>query len=53
VLLAASPAVLAPYGGPITQIMALRSQKDARTRLVPPRNTLPFTMDVWMSEPGR
>jgi hypothetical protein len=53
VLLATSPAVLTPYGGPVTQIMALSSQKDARTRLVPPRNTLPFTMDVWMSEPGR
>jgi len=53
VLLATGPAALAPYGGPVTQIMALRSQKDARTRLVPPRNTLPFTMDVWMSEPGR
>jgi hypothetical protein len=53
VLLAATPAMLAAYGGPVTQIMALRSQKDARTRLAPPRNTLPFTMDVWMSEPGR
>ncbi len=53
VLLATGPAALAPYGGPVTQIMALHSQKDARTRLVPPRNTLPFTMDVWMSEPGR
>ena len=53
VLLATSPAVLAPYGGPITQIMALRTQKDARTRQVPPRNTLPFTKAVWMSEPGR
>jgi hypothetical protein len=53
VLLATGPAALAPYGGRVTQIMALSSQKDARTRLVPPRNTLPFTMDVWMSEPGR
>jgi hypothetical protein len=53
VLLATSPAALTPYGGQVTQIMALHSQKDARTRLVPPRNTLPFTMDVWMSEPGR
>jgi hypothetical protein len=53
VLLATSPATLAPYGGRVTQIMALRSQKDTRTRLVPPRSTLPFTMDVWMSEPGR
>ena len=53
VLLATGPAALTPYGGPVTQIMALHSQKDARTRLVPPRHTLPFTMDVWMSEPGR
>jgi hypothetical protein len=53
VLLASSPALLTPYGGRVSQIMALRSQKDARTRLVPPKNTLPFTMDVWMSEPGR
>ncbi|HEY6277318.1 MAG TPA: hypothetical protein VIX86_13415 [Streptosporangiaceae bacterium] len=53
VLLASSPALLTPYGGPVSQVMALRSQKDARTRLVAPRNTLPFTMDVWMSEPGR
>jgi hypothetical protein len=53
VLLASSPALLTPYGGKVSQIMALRSQKDARTRLVPPKNTLPFTMDVWMSEPGR
>ncbi len=53
VLLATGPAALAPYGGPVTQVMALRSREDARTRLVPPTNTVPFTRDVWMSEPGR
>jgi hypothetical protein len=51
VLLAASRSSLASYGGPIREIMALRSAWDAHTLTAPPLGTWPLDIYVWMSEP--
>jgi hypothetical protein len=53
VLLAASRNQLAPYGGPMRQIMALRTTWDAHTLTTPPLYPWPLEVNVWMSEPGR
>jgi hypothetical protein len=53
VLLAARPSQLAPYGGPMEQIMALQTRKDESTLTTAPLNTWLYTLDVWMSQPGR
>jgi hypothetical protein len=53
VLLAASRDQLARYGGPMRQIMALRTTWDAHTLTTPPLYPWPLAVNVWMSEPGR
>jgi len=52
VLLAASRSKLLRYGGPIRQVMALRSSWDAHTLTGPPLNPWPLDVNVWMSEPA-
>jgi hypothetical protein len=52
VVLARTPAELAPYGGTATQIMALRTMKDPRTLAVPPQKTTGWNPNLWMTEPG-
>jgi hypothetical protein len=52
VVLARTPAELAPYGGTATQIMALRTMKDPRTLAIPPRETTGWNPNLWMTEPG-
>jgi hypothetical protein len=51
VLLAASRPALVGYGGPVREIMALRSTWDAHTLTGPPLGTWPLDVYVWMSEP--
>jgi hypothetical protein len=51
VVLARTPAELAPYGGTATQVMALRTRRDARTLAVPPRATKRWNPELWMTEP--
>jgi hypothetical protein len=52
VLLAGVRARLKPYGGQIRHIMRLRSTQDENALTAPPLHTLPFNVDVWMSEPA-
>ncbi len=52
VLLAGLHARLAPYGGQIRQIMKLRSTQDMNALTAPPHHTLPFPVNVYMSEPA-
>jgi hypothetical protein len=52
VLLASSRAQLVPFGGPMRQIMDLRTTWDAHTLTTPPMNPWPLTVTVWLSEPG-
>jgi hypothetical protein len=52
VLLAGLPARLTPYGGDVRQIMKLRSTQDMNALTGPPHHTLPFPVNVWMSEPA-
>jgi hypothetical protein len=51
VLLAAGRPALVGYGGPVREIMALRSTWDAHTLTGPPLGTWPLDVSVWMSEP--
>jgi hypothetical protein len=51
VVLARTPAELAPYGGTATQIMALRTRQDPHTLAVPPRATKGWNPQIWMTEP--
>jgi hypothetical protein len=51
VVLARTPAELAPYGGTATQIMALRTRQDPRTLAVPPEATTGWDPDLWMTQP--
>jgi len=51
VLLSGAEARLTPYGGHIRQVMALRSTLDGNALTVPPLLTLPFNVNVWMTEP--
>jgi len=53
VVLARTPAELAPYGSTATQIMALRTMQDPRTLAVPPRATSGWNPQIWMVEPGQ
>jgi len=53
VLLGAGPSQLTPYGGPVRQILALRTRTDTRVRTYPPMRTRALTIAVWMSEPSR
>jgi hypothetical protein len=53
VFLADTQSRLAPYGGPIRQVMLLRSTQDENALTAPPTHTLPFPVNLWMSEPAR
>ncbi len=53
VLLGASKAELARFGGTVSHIMALRSTQDAHALTSPPKGVLPLELDIWMSEPSR
>ena len=52
VVLARTPAELAPYGGTATQIMALRTMMDPHTLAVPPRKTTGWNPNLWMTDPA-
>jgi hypothetical protein len=52
VLLGANRSQLTPYGGPTRRIMRLRTQIDESTLTTPPYTTMPFSWNIWMSEPG-
>jgi hypothetical protein len=51
VLLAGSQKPLARLGWPARQVMRLRSTQDMNALTAPPLHTLPFNVNVWMSEP--
>ena len=53
VVLARTPAELAPYGSTATRIMALRTMQDPHTLAVPPRQTTRWNPKLWMTEPDR
>ena len=53
VFLADTPSRLTPYGGRIRQVMRLRSTQDENALTAPPTHTLPFPVNLWMSEPAR
>jgi hypothetical protein len=52
VLLGADRSELARYGGPVRQVMALRSTWDPHTLTAPPLYPWPLNLNVWMSEPS-
>jgi hypothetical protein len=52
VLLAATPAELGPFGGPVRRVMDLRARSDSHTLTKPPLQTDPLKITVWMSEPA-
>lgn len=51
VLLGSTRSQLIPYGGPIRQVMALRTNIDESALTRPPRILWPLRLNVWMSEP--
>jgi hypothetical protein len=51
VFLAGTQKTLTRFGGPIRQVMRLRSTQDMNALTAPPLHTLPFDVNVWMSEP--
>jgi hypothetical protein len=53
VFLADKSARLAPYGGRARLVMRLRSTMDENALTTPPTHTLPFDVDLWISEPTR
>jgi hypothetical protein len=53
VFLADTSSRLAPYGGRVRLAMRLRSTIDENALTTPPTHTLPFDVDLWMSEPTR
>jgi hypothetical protein len=53
VFLAGARSPLRPYGGRLRLIMRLRSTMDENALTAPPLHTLPFDVDVWMSEPAQ
>jgi hypothetical protein len=53
VFLADSRSRLAPYGGRVRQVMRLRSTQDENALTAPPTHTIPFPVNLWMSEPSR
>ena len=46
-----APRPLTPYGGPVTQSWRCTATRTGPAH-APPRHTLPFKINVWMSEPG-
>ncbi len=53
VIIAATQSQLAYYGGPVREIMKLRTTRDESALTTPPLDTLPLRLNVWMSEPSR
>ncbi|HUZ23851.1 MAG TPA: hypothetical protein VMV07_08795 [Streptosporangiaceae bacterium] len=53
VLLASGPEQLIRFGGPMRQVMDLRSTGDEHPLTTPPMNTRKIRFNVWMSEPPR
>jgi hypothetical protein len=51
VFLAGARSRLVPYGGQVRLVMRLRSTMDENALTAPPLHTLPFNVNVWMSEP--
>jgi hypothetical protein len=51
VFLAGTRKPLVRFGGPIRQVMRLRSRQDMNALTAPPLHTIPFKVNVWMSEP--
>jgi hypothetical protein len=51
VFLADTSSRLAPYGGRVRQVMRLRSTLDENALTTAPTHTLPFDVNLWMSEP--
>lgn len=49
VLLAGFGRALVPYGGQIQKVMALRSARDGETLTIPPTQTAPINLGVWMT----
>jgi hypothetical protein len=52
VLLADTRSRLVPYGGRVRQVMRLRSTQDENALTAPPTHTIPFPVNLWMSEPA-
>jgi hypothetical protein len=52
VLLASAPSRLARYGGPVKQVMRLRSSTDGGTLTKPPTGVWALDINLWMSEPS-
>ena len=52
VFLAGVRSRLAPYGGQVRLVMRLRSTMDENALTAPPLHTLPFNVNVWISEPA-
>jgi hypothetical protein len=52
VFLSGTRSRLIPYGGQVRLIMRLRSTLDENALTAPPLHTLPFDVDLWMSEPS-
>jgi hypothetical protein len=52
VFLAGAAPRLRRYGGRITLVMNLHSTQDVNALTAPPAQTLPFDVQVWMSEPA-
>ena len=51
VLLAGTRKPLVRFGAPIRQVMRLRSTQDMNALTAPPLHTIPFNVNVYMSEP--
>ena len=51
VLLAGTRKPLVQFGAPIRQVMRLRSTQDMNALTAPPLHTIPFKVNVYMSEP--
>jgi hypothetical protein len=49
VLLAGYGRVLEPYGGQVRKVMGLHTARDGETLTVPPTQTAPFNLAVWMT----
>jgi hypothetical protein len=52
VLLSGARSRLTPYGGQVRLVMRLRSTMDENALTAPPLHTLPFNVNVWISEPS-
>jgi hypothetical protein len=53
VLLSGLPDLLKPYGGSLTHVVNLRTSQDGTVLTVPPTDTQPLNVSVWMTQPPR